>query len=249
MIENPYSNDVVIEKDSKVLPKTNKLCVGVRGKRLQAWFDVCPGWNGFAQELFENNNDKVCSIKFVGRKIDFIDLEEYFAIYSKQNNKTQFKFSLENCQNDSDILKQLENLVNSVKAKNLLAKKQIEEIENKIEKLKDDPFAISVLATMSSGKSTLLNALLSTNLLPVGSRATTANIVEIHDNDGEKFEVETYDIEGKLISEKVDADATLIRDINSNHNVHTVKIFGDIPFVKAGKMRLLIYIRRLLWRR
>lgn len=240
IVYNPYSNDVVIEKDSKVLPKTNKLCVGVRRKRLQEWFDSSSGWNGFAQELFENNNDKVCDIKFVGRKIDFIDLQEYFAFYSKQNNKTQFKLSLENCQNDSDILKQLENLVSSVKAKKLLEKKQIEEIENKIEGLKNDPFAISVLATMSSGKSTLLNALLSTNLLPVGSRATTAKIVEIHDNDGEKFEVETYDTEGKLISEKVDANATLIQEINSNSKVHTVKIYGDIPFVKVGKMRLML---------
>ena len=240
IIYNPYSNDVVIEKAGKVLPKNNKLCAGVRGKRLQSWFDVCPGWSGFAQELYENNNDKVCNIKFVGRKIDFIDLEEYFSLYSKENNKTQFKLYLENCQNDSDILKQLESLVFSVKDKNLLAKKQIEEIEKKIEALKDDPFAISVLATMSSGKSTLLNALLSTNLLPVGARATTANIVEIHDNDGDKFEVETYDSDGNLLSEKVDADAALIQKINSDHNVHIAKIYGDIPFVKVGKMRLML---------
>lgn len=237
---NPYSNDVVIEKAGKILPKNNKLCSGIRGKRLQAWFDACPGWNGFAHELFLNNNDKECSIKFVGRKIDFIDLEDYLSWYSKDNTKIRFELSLENCQNDSDILKQLEDYVLRVKEKRYLSKKQISEIENKIESLKEDPFAISVLATMSSGKSTLLNALLSTNLLPVGSRATTANIVEIYDNDGEKFEVETYNIDGHTISEKIEANATLIQKINSDHTVHTAKIYGDIPFVRVGKMRLML---------
>lgn len=240
IVYNPYSNDVMIEKSGNMLPKNNKLCAGVKGKRLQAWFDIYPGWNGFAQELFENNNDKICSIKFVGRKIDFIDLEEYFAIYSKGNDKTEFQISLESCQNDADILMQLEELISNVKDQNLLSKKQIEEIQKKIEALKEEPFAISVLATMSSGKSTLLNALLSTNLLPVGNRATTSNIVEIHDNDGENFEVETYDIDGKIISEKVEANASLIKKINSDPNVYTAKIYGDIPFVKIGKMRLML---------
>lgn len=240
IIYNPYSNNTKIEKNGKSLQNNNRLCAGINGKRLQEWFDLNPSWNGFAKELDDNNNDNICKIEFIGREIDFLDLEEYFNDYMKKNKKTTFKLSSECYQNDSDILQQLTELIHDVKEKKLLSEGQIKEIEEKLELLKKDTFAISVLATMSSGKSTLLNALLSANILPVGNRATTANIVEIYDNDGDKFEVETYDKNGMLIAGKREVNTELIKEINNDKSVHTAKIYGNIPFVNVGKMSLML---------
>ena len=239
VIYNPYSNETRIEKNGELLPQTNHLCVGVDGKRLQSWFDKDLDWKGFAQELDENNSEKECSIFFEGREIDYIDFKEYFDDYTKNNSDTVFIFDKFCYQNDTDMLENLLNLIERIKDQGILSTKQVEEIENKIKSLKEDPFAISVLATMSSGKSTLLNAFLKTNLLPMGNRPTTANIVEIFDNDKTGFELETYDGNNELI-EKMSANPEVIRNINNDKNISRVKIYGDIPFVQVGKMGLML---------
>lgn len=49
------------------------------------------------------------------------------------------------------------------------------------------------MATMSSGKSTLINALIDKKLMPVANMATTATIVRIIDTEQDNFSAIAYD--------------------------------------------------------
>ena len=50
--------------------------------------------------------------------------------------------------------------------------------------MQKDLFEVIVVATMSAGKSTVINALIGQELLHSANEATTATITRIHDKDG-----------------------------------------------------------------
>ena len=237
---NPYKNTVIVEKNDCQLKKNSAICKGIDGKRLQTWFDETNSWAGIGKVLDLDNNESTCEIVFIGREIDYIDLKDYFTNIYKSDKGTEFLLSAKNLSSDEDMLARLSNLVTEAKSSKLFPKKQLQEIEQHITKLQTEPFVISVIATMSSGKSTLLNALMHRELLPTGDRATTANVVEIYDNDEESISYKTYDKDGNLINESDDADLNTFVDINNDDNIRTVKVFTDIPMVSAERMPLLL---------
>lgn len=101
------------------------------------------------------------------------------------------------------------------------------------------PFDVAVLAPMSSGKSTLLNALLRTNLLPTSNEATTAKVTTITDCDGtDGFTVQCRNEAGKVIREKCAATPELIHAYNSEEEVFFIDIAGDIPAIAGSEARL-----------
>lgn len=101
------------------------------------------------------------------------------------------------------------------------------------------PFDVAVLAPMSSGKSTLLNALLRTNLLPTSNEATTAKVTTITDCDGtDGFTVQCRNEAGKVIHEKCAATPELIHAYNSEEKVFFIDIAGDIPAIAGSEARL-----------
>ena len=101
-----------------------------------------------------------------------------------------------------DSIKKMKTLYSEMKAascpfKELRENKSIEENFNKA---LDDEFEIAVVATMSAGKSTLINAMLGTELLPARNEATTATLARIHDDDdATHFIGEAFDNEGNCI--------------------------------------------------
>lgn len=237
---NPYKNMVIVEKNGSKLRKNCDICKGLNEKRLQNWFDETVGWPGLGKMIDDDNNESTCEIIFKGREIDFIDLRDYFKnIYVSMRN-TEFKLSAESLSRDEDMLSKLSDLVDTAKEKNLFPANQITDIESHMYHLKNDPFVISVIATMSSGKSTLLNAIMHRELLPTGDKATTANIVEIYDDDSETVTYETFDNNGKIIQKGYNADISTFRKINLDSQVRTVKIYSDIPMVTVGKMSLMM---------
>ena len=101
------------------------------------------------------------------------------------------------------------------------------------------PFDVAVLAPVSSGKSTLLNALLHTNLLPTSNEATTAKVTTIMDCDGaDGFTVQCRNEAGIIIHEKCAATPELIRAYNSEDEVFYIDIAGDIPAIAGSEARL-----------
>lgn len=97
-----------------------------------------------------------------------------------------------------------------------------------------------VVSTMSSGKSTLINALVGTDLLPSMNRACTARAVAILDNDRKpQFEIHAVDREGKY-SFIEHATKKAVSDFNKFNEVSEMIIEGEIKGIRNSKKSLLL---------
>lgn len=97
-----------------------------------------------------------------------------------------------------------------------------------------------VVSIMSSGKSTLINALVGTDLLPSMNRACTARSVAILDNDMKsQFEIHAVDSNGKyLFIER--ATKKIVSDFNKSNDIAEMIIEGEIKGIRNSKKSLLL---------
>ena len=97
-----------------------------------------------------------------------------------------------------------------------------------------------VVSTMSSGKSTLINALVGTSLLPSMNRACTARSLAILDNDMKsQFAIHAVDSEGKY-SYIEKASKKIVADLNKSNDVSEMIIEGEIEGVRNSKKAMLL---------
>jgi len=96
-------------------------------------------------------------------------------------------------------------------------------------------FEVSVIAAMSSGKSTLMNALLGRNLMPSAADACTATIVRITDDDGMKgkpFMAIRHSADGNAIDKQpIEVSNSNLIDWNKDKDIPLVEIRGDVPTI------------------
>lgn len=116
------------------------------------------------------------------------------------------------------------------------------DIENAFNTALNSDFEIAVVATMSSGKSTLINAMLGNELLPARNEATTATIAKIYDDDNaDHFWGESYDKDDNLIGERVDPlSLDNMNRLNDNPAVSEIKIHGNIVGISSQSMKLVL---------
>lgn len=97
-----------------------------------------------------------------------------------------------------------------------------------------------VVSTMSSGKSTLINALVGKDLLPSRNRACTAKAVAILDNDKkEMFEMHVVNADGEYNC-IADASKKTVIQYNDTNEVSEMIIEGQIKGIKNSKKSLLL---------
>lgn len=97
-----------------------------------------------------------------------------------------------------------------------------------------------VISTMSSGKSTLINAIVESDLLPSMNRACTARAVAILDNDMKpNFEVHAIDKDG-VYSHIDKASKKIVADFNKSNDVLEMIIEGEIRGVRNSKKSMLL---------
>lgn len=101
-------------------------------------------------------------------------------------------------------------------------------------------FPINVIATMSSGKSTLINALLGKKLMPSKNEACTATITEILDNDQETFAADVYDDKNVVLQKISNLTYEVMCELNDNQDVDRITVKGNIPFLDAKSTALLL---------
>ena len=91
-------------------------------------------------------------------------------------------------------------------------------------------YSIAVVATMSAGKSTLLNALLGSKILPSKNEACTAKVYSIEDNDNVKSFMARTIKDGKTGNwEK--ATLELLKEYNES-SADRIEICGDIKQIR-----------------
>lgn len=103
-------------------------------------------------------------------------------------------------------------------------------------------FDVIVVATMSAGKSTVINALIGKELLHSANEATTATITRIHDKDNLPFfSGKAYSYTNELLDEKFQIDAETLRKWNADSQIKTIDLVGDIQALYNDEKELVIY--------
>lgn len=239
---NPYLSRCIFKKNHKIVSKKSRLGCKTN-ERLQVLLGESTNWKGLLQEIAKTCDDEKIELTFKGRKIDFEDLKD-----SVENNKGRTKFDLvfEETQTDEDISGNLDRIFEEIKNADYEEFKEKDENGKDIfdiyEESKNGIFEVSVIATMSSGKSTLINSLLHTELLPSENKACTATIARIIDNDElEDYVVTCYGKDNEtIVYEKTLATPELMKQYNADPNVTYIDVEGNVPAISSAKIRLCL---------
>ena len=241
---NPYLLESSFRVNGKSANKT-PWAQYLRRRRLQTWFYSAPNWKGFAVEIQNALNEREVEIEFTGREIDYRDLQLFCDQWNSQSDKdhkTRFVLKEQKGQlrEDKNVLQELDKLVATFKD-SPVEELRSEELQQRYQKERKNDFDMAVVATMSSGKSTLINALLGCDLLPAANKATTAKITRIHDRDTQEgFTVECSTRQGEVLYKSRPATPELLDEYNSDDKVFYVDLDGDIPGISGSMLRLNI---------
>lgn len=239
---NPYLVNCIFKKNGKVLNEKSK--IGAKAnQRLQVLLGESVNWKGLLDEIACACDDDEIKIFFKGRKIDFEDLQYTINLYK---GPVKFELDFEQTKNDADLIGELDGIFNDIKEKGLpeFSKKNDEgkDIFEAYEEVKNGIFEVSVIATMSSGKSTLINSLLHTELLPSENAACTATICRILDNDNmDNYEAECYAADHKtIVYPRREITINDMKGYNTDEKVTYIDIEGSIPAIPSDKIRLCL---------
>ena len=225
---NPYLVTTEITVDGNK-PKANS-SLNVGNKRLQEWIEKLP------DIIIEEYRDNSAVIDFTGSKADFEDIQ---AVLNANKDKFKAEANLNKTADISDVEKEIDCIFQDIQ------NGPVQELRDKLiveafQKAKDSKFEINVVATMSSGKSTLINALLGKQLMPAANEATTATIVKIVDTEQENFSAIAYDKSGNIVRKIDDVTLEDMKELNGDIKVSTVELKGKIPFVSSVGMKLVL---------
>ena len=230
---NPFIVTTEIKVDNQPVKKSSGLYITPESnKRLQTWIDELP------DILKDEFNTSKFDIKFKGTKLDFQDVK--YALDKANNNGFKIRYSFEQTKNEiADTEQQIKKLFDETQ-NGLCAEFKEADFRAEFNKLYNTEFPIDIIATMSSGKSTLINALLRKKLMPSKNAACTATITRIKDSDKKIYSAKVYDKNGRQIESQANLSLDCMNRLNTDERVSTIEVEGDIPFVSANDMSLVL---------
>lgn len=230
---NPYRIETDITVDGKSLAENSHLGESISsGIRLQEWIEELP------QNLIDEYNDREFNIEFYGTLLDFEDLTEVFNKYCEQGQLT-VKLNRKPAKESQDKEKLIDCVFEKIQNGPFSELRDVE-IINAFEHAKSSDFEVCVVATMSAGKSTLINSMLRTKLMPSKQEACTSIITKLKDNDSPHWQAEVYNKENRLIEAHENLSISTMERLNSDENVSVIKATGNIPFVTADDVSLIL---------
>ena len=230
---NPYRIETDITVDGKNLAENSYLGESISpGNRLQEWVEELP------QNLIDEYNDREFNIEFYGTLLDFEDLTEVFNKYCEQGQLT-VKLNRKPAKESQDKEKLIDCVFEKIQNGPFSELRDVD-IINAFEHAKSSDFEVCVVATMSAGKSTLINSMLRTKLMPSKQEACTSIITKLKDNDSQCWQAEVYNKEGRLIEAHENLTISTMERLNGDENVSVIKAAGNIPFVTADDVSLIL---------
>ena len=229
---NPYMIRTEITIDGEGLKENSSLGEKVSGSRLQEWIEDLP------QILINEYNDTDFDIEFHGTLLDYEDLTEAFT-QAYEEGKLTAKIERKPAKETSDKEALIDKVFQKIQ-KGPYDELRDAEVINAFENAKNSDFEVCVIATMSAGKSTLINSMLQTKLMPSKQEACTAIITRIKDNDIPVWQAEVYNKENRLIETQAELTYDTMERLNGNKNVSMIKVTGDIPFVTSEDISLVL---------
>lgn len=235
---NPYFVKTDIEIDGEAIQTTSRLFEMCRHERLQNWIDK------FLVELYEEHRDKHVVINFKGTELDADDLRNAIKDYNDKNPGFNFSVGkVESKPTGAHRVAALKKLFDEGKQGPFSSTFQSADMQAAFDRALDPTFEVNVIATMSSGKSTLVNALLGKELLPAKNEACTATIARIQDDDSAPlFTAQRFDKHGKALSDIKEASNTLLSAWNEDSQTSRIEVKGNIPTVQQTDECTMVFV-------
>ncbi len=172
---NPFwiQTDIVINGQKQTEDsRLHSLC---RDRRLQEWVDP------LLPLIRKTLGSKQIDFSFHGLPLDANDLRSAIESYNNDNPGVHFALVKETClAPEKDRLEQLRSLF--AEGMSGPCKKEFaEKLSKPFEQALDPTFEVHVIATMSAGKSTVINAMLGSDLLASANGACTAVVTRVED--------------------------------------------------------------------
>ena len=231
---NPYKLETELTVDEKKLAQNSK--IGERiipGSRLQEWVEELP------KILIDEYNDTDFDIVFHGTLLDFEDLTEVFTQAFERGELTA-KLDRIPAKETSDKEALIDEVFNEIQEGPFDELRDVE-IISAFQHAKSSDFEVCVVATMSAGKSTLINSMLGTKLMPSKQEACTAIITRIKDTESnEKWQAEVYSKDNRLLETHENLTYSTMERLNNDENVSVIKAAGNIPFVSSEDVSLVL---------
>ncbi len=230
---NPYKIETEITVEGKKLAENSILGEQiVSGARMQEWIEMLP------KILIDEYNDRDFEITFHGTLLDFEDLTEVFTAAFERGELTA-KIDRIPAKETKDKEVLIDRVFEKIKRGPFDELRSVEVI-SAFEHAKSSDFEVCVVATMSAGKSTLINSMLRTKLMPSKQEACTAIITRIKDNDASVWQAEIYNKDNRLIETQEELSYWTMERLNADPQVSMIKIAGDIPFVTSEDVSLVL---------
>lgn len=227
---NPYKVISSITVNGEV-PKENSKIKHFLKQRFQMWVDQIPAL------LAEEYNDDEFNVIFYGTELDYQDLLS--ALKAEEKNGIRFTAEKMPAKEYGDKEKDIRELFNRIQALPF-EELQSPAVANAFELAFNELLEVNVVATMSAGKSTLINALLGRKLMPSKNGACTATITKIQDDDDQIFKATAYGADKTEIAHYCALDYKTMASLNRKPEVSEIQVFGDIPFVKSEEVSLVL---------
>ena len=234
---NPYTKEKALEingvtQDRKL---TMNIC-GSDGSELSEWCTK------FYENILNKENDSF-TVYFSGIQRDYEFMEDGLEKFQTNHSDIEANLIPENIVVAADRLNELKDLFNKMQAETPFEQLKGQDLKDLFERATNSDFEMAVVATMSSGKSTLINSILGQELLPARNEATTATIAKIHDIDGsDHFSGTSYDADGNELSK---CDPLTVENMEQLNNIDLaptsrIEIYGDIPGIESKNIQLVL---------
>ena len=227
---NPYKVISTITMNGET-PKANSRLKQFLNQRFQMWVDQIPAL------LEQECNDNEFALTFYGTELDYQDLLAAFKEAEKKGIRfTAKKMPAKEFGDKEKDIRELFGRVQELPFEEL----QSPAVANAFELAFNELLEVNVVATMSAGKSTLINAMLGRKLMPSKQGACTATITKIQDDDDQTFKATVYDENRTEIEHYSVLDYKTMMSLNKNPEVSEIQACGNIPFVKSEEVSLVL---------
>lgn len=234
---NPFFVKTSLVVNKQAVPSDSPLYLMTQD-RLANWIDH------FIPAVYNSYRAKRISLHFIGTILDASDVKSAVEAYNREH--PEFKFNLRfttSSKNSDERIRQLRGFFDAGKRGPFNDLFESPEMEDAFERALDPTFEVNVIATMSSGKSTLVNALLGTDLMPSKNEACTATIARIYDDDNmQGFNGQCFDEKGNPLSDRIDVSKEILEKWNDDENTHLMEICGNIPTVSQTDSCSLVVV-------
>lgn len=226
---NPYRVETQILIEGNPVKKNSAL--NMEDRRFQEWVEELP------KLLVDECNTESFHIIFTGTRLDYEDLISVVTQSKKQGIIIEcVHIPAKEVKDKEKAIKEIFNDILNGPFDEL----RQADLKDAFKKATNSEFEVNVVATMSAGKSTLINALLCKKLMPSKQEACTATISRIQDNDDDQFRASAFDSNGNELVFHSDLTYEAMTAMNSDPEVSTIDIKGNIPFVSSDEISLVL---------